>query len=268
MLSHRSPSIWIWNWLLLGIALAIPVVAIVNRIALAIYPSTLDDMGLAFVKRLQFALDVLIALSLFLPGILLARDVARSERIGDAGEGIGGRLLSLLSRSAPTTTAMPIDATSRTLISMSVASIISVAYYLFVRGFDALRASVDFLLGNPGLPLVGAYAIVSLNYILVICILVCSFLLLDTSIGRIFGRIGLPTGSNRQSRVRALLVSWVVRILLGVLSLWAVHFSINYTGRLSDVVSEMIRVSLILASTVAVCLLPLFYSAAAAKSAD
>lgn len=266
MKSKSFPSLGLKRWLLLGTVSAISIILFLNWIDGVVYPSQIDDMGLAIVKRRQFKLDILIALSLFMPILLFIIDFVYVEKYIEAKKGVRYRSLSSLSASNEKAREFPAQVTFRILVLMEIVLIASISYYLIISGFDALDASIDFLLGNPGLLLVKAYAIVAINYVLIICILLYSFLLLDSSAEWIFIKMGFRFKNNKYSHAPILIISSAMRVLLAFVLLGTVHFNINYSGKLSEIPSDMTRVSLILGLTIAICFLPLMYEKIIANS--
>jgi hypothetical protein len=266
MKSKSFPGLGLKSWLLIGIVSAIPIILFLNWIDGVVYPSQIDDMGLAIVKRRQFKLDILIALSLFMPILLFIIDFVYVEKFVEAKKRVKYRSLFSLSASNEKAREFPAQVTFRILILIEIAFITSITYYLLVSGFDAVDASIDSLLGNPGLLLVKAYAIVTINYVLIICILLYSFLLLDSSARWIFIKIGFQLTNNKYSYAPILIISSAMRVLLALVLLSTVHFNINYSGKLSEIPGDMTWVSLILGTTIAICFLPLMYEKIIANS--
>ncbi|MBN1367101.1 MAG: hypothetical protein JW967_04170 [Dehalococcoidales bacterium] len=245
------------GWLL-GFIFVIPFIFFLDWLAPYMYPSRMDDMGLALIYRLQAKIVFLVILNLLIPTAIdiICLYFNRTKLIiNTETEKFVFPPINYLMIKAKNFLPLRI---LQVLMAIQVGVILSLLYYLINGFYDLLVASVDFLIGAPYILLLEGYALLVIISLLLFFLVTFFFLWLLPWAQWLYNK--LSKKAMKKNTIMFLMLSILLfsRGLLTWKLLKIANIIVLYFGTpFNNVVNIMLWESLLLSFIVIVYVFPL-----------
>jgi hypothetical protein len=234
------------------------IIYFLDIVSKSIYPSQVDDMGYALAYRLRTKLICLAILTLIIPTILDAIKFFYIAPILNIDSRKDNQSIFTLFAKPDMIGLSAARFLYKLLIIIGLTLIVAIVYYLAVGTLEVLNASMDFLIGGPGIwPLI-AYMLILINCCLTFFLFSSTFLWGYSWIQWIFATVLPGTIQKEYYHQRVLFFAFVTRSIQTLLLIMIINSMVNNSDKFFSLMGSMFKTGILLFVWSVICLIPYF----------